>query len=90
MQLHCVLLHGLFTEIVRIFDGDSAIKKRSYRTVAVPKSAPAQVLLVSVTENIYHDRNTFPDRIQGCLKNETPNENQKSKLFFCIIFWERF
>ncbi|KAK2179943.1 hypothetical protein NP493_466g05012 [Ridgeia piscesae] len=32
-------------EIVRIFDGDSAVKKRSYRTVAVPKSAPAQVLL---------------------------------------------
>lgn len=36
----------LIPEIVRIFDGNSSLKKRIYRTVAVPKNAPAQVLLV--------------------------------------------
>ncbi|KAK2153007.1 hypothetical protein LSH36_311g03008 [Paralvinella palmiformis] len=32
-------------DIVRIFDGNSSLKKRIYRTVAVPKNVPAQVLL---------------------------------------------
>ena len=32
-------------ELVRIFDGNSSLRKHSYRTVAVPKGAPAQVLL---------------------------------------------
>ena len=41
------VLNFLPAEIVRIFDGNSSLKKRVYRTVAVPKTAPAQVLLVS-------------------------------------------
>jgi hypothetical protein len=32
-------------EIVRIFDGNSSVKRRIYRTASVPKNAPAQVLL---------------------------------------------
>ena len=33
------------TEIVRLFDGSASLKKRQYRSVAVPRNAPAQALL---------------------------------------------
>ena len=42
----CVCL--CFSEIVRIYDGNASLRRRVYRTVAVPKNAPAQVLLVSI------------------------------------------
>ena len=44
-----------FPEIVRIYDGNGSLRKRVYRTVAVPKNAPVSVLLVRmlrVRENI--------------------------------------
>ena len=47
----CLLLNMAIvpcTEIVRIYDGNSSLKRRQYRTVAVPKQAPALVLLVSL------------------------------------------
>ena len=42
-----------FTEIVRIYDGNTSLRKRVYRTVAVPKNAPAQVLLEAALRT-YH------------------------------------
>ena len=37
---------SLLAEIVRIFDGNSSERRRIYRAAAVPRNAPAQVLLV--------------------------------------------
>ena len=34
-------------ELIRVFDGNASMKKRLYRTISVPKNAPAQALLVS-------------------------------------------
>ena len=46
VHLSCVFAAA---EIVRIFDGNSSVRRRIYRAVAVPKNAPAQVLLVSAS-----------------------------------------
>ena len=35
-------------ELIRVFDGNASMKKRLYRTISVPKNAPAQALLVSI------------------------------------------
>ena len=35
----------VFTEVVRLFDGSTSLKKRQYRSVSIPRNAPAQVLL---------------------------------------------
>ena len=48
----CILWNDLFllvsAEIIRVFDGNASMKRRNYRTIAVPKNAPAQALLVNV------------------------------------------
>ena len=35
-------------EVVRVFDGNASMKKRQYRTITVPRNAPAHVLLVCI------------------------------------------
>lgn len=37
----------LSAEIIQVFDGNSSMKRRLYRTISVPKNAPAQAILVS-------------------------------------------
>ena len=39
------------SEIVRIYDGNSTLKRRVYRRIAVLKNTPAQALLVSRTKD---------------------------------------
>ncbi|VDH95695.1 diacylglycerol kinase (ATP), partial [Mytilus galloprovincialis] len=46
----------LETEIIRVFDGNSSMKRKLYRTISVPKNAPAQAILsksgtISVPKN---------------------------------------
>jgi len=36
----------LYIDLVRVYDGNEAFKRRQYRTVSVPKHAPVQLLLV--------------------------------------------
>ncbi len=43
-----------FSEIVRIYDGNGSLRKRVYRTVAVPKNAPVSVLLVRMLPSCSH------------------------------------
>ena len=38
----------LADEVVRVFDGNASLKKRQYRTITVPRNAPAHVLLVCI------------------------------------------
>lgn len=33
-------------EVIRVFDGNASMKRRLYRTISVPKNAPAQAILV--------------------------------------------
>ncbi|XP_070208433.1 diacylglycerol kinase theta-like isoform X1 [Littorina saxatilis] len=40
-------------EVVRVFDGNASMKKRQYRTITVPRNAPAHVLLEAALKTFH-------------------------------------
>ncbi|XP_025091817.1 diacylglycerol kinase theta-like isoform X2 [Pomacea canaliculata] len=40
-------------EVIRVFDGNASMKKRLYRTITVPRNAPAQVLLEAALKTFH-------------------------------------
>ncbi|XP_063407865.1 diacylglycerol kinase theta-like isoform X4 [Mytilus galloprovincialis] len=43
----------LETEIIRVFDGNSSMKRKLYRTISVPKNAPAQAILEAALKTFH-------------------------------------
>lgn len=43
----------LETEIIQVFDGNSSMKRRLYRTISVPKNAPAQAILEAALKTFH-------------------------------------
>ena len=46
-MLNCTL------DLVRVYDGNEALRRRQYRIVSIPKHAPVQVLLVCTTTHTF-------------------------------------
>lgn len=42
------ILYCFFLDLVRVYDGNEAVRQRHYRIVSAPKNAPVQVLLVCI------------------------------------------
>ena len=48
----CSNLFSCSLDLVRVYDGNEAVKRRQYRIVSIPKHAPVQVLLVRIIDCI--------------------------------------